>query len=101
MLINIHLNSIPPRCPFLHLCSLQASVISQKLCPFRRTLAGHHKEEGKPRVIKEPAACHVLLFETMDGPLDEVLENKSREGRLLLGEEGDLIIRVGSLLSPG
>ena len=52
-------------------------------------------------MIKEPAACHVLLFETMDGPLDEVLENKSREGRLLLGEEGDLIIRVGSLLSPG
>ena len=52
-------------------------------------------------MIKEPAACHVLLFETMDGPLDEVLENKSREGRLLLGEEGDLIITVGSLLSPG
>ena len=84
----------------MHLCSLQASVTSQKLCPFRRTLAGRYKEEGDPRVIKEPAACHALLSETMDGPPDEVLENKPRAGRLLPGEQGDLTSRVASLLSP-
>ena len=51
-------------------------------------------------MIKEPAACHALLSETMDGPPDAVLENKSRAGGLLPGEQGDLISRVASLLSP-
>ena len=51
-------------------------------------------------MIKEPAACHALLSETMDGLPDAVLENKSRAGGLLPGEQGDLISRVASLLSP-